>query len=93
VSARVCCELGARTARSGPRAALRRGTGAFGWVGPGAVMVLMPKCPACVAAYLAMAGVGVSFGVAAEVRWVVLGLCAVLLAGWAVGLARRGFAR
>ena len=91
MSARACCERGGRADGPPSRSFLRRGVGAFGWVGPGAVLVLMPKCPACVAAYLAIVGVGVSFGVAAELRWLALALCVVLLMGWVVGVARRSW--
>ena len=92
MSARVCCERGGRPVGGPPsRSFLRRGVDRFGWVGPGAVMVLIPKCPACVAAYLAIVGVGVSFGVAAELRWLALVVCVVLLMGWVVGVARRSW--
>ncbi len=39
------------------------------WALPGMVLVLMPKCPACFAAYLALAsGIGLSLPVVAFVR-------------------------
>ena len=62
------------------RSAGRRGTTAAGWVLPSAVMVLMPKCPACVVAYVAIAtGAGISVSMAAHLRLLVLVMCAVTL--------------
>jgi hypothetical protein len=61
-----------------------------GWVAPGAALAIMPKCPACIAVYLALAtGVGVSMTAAAHIRF---GLIAVCVAALAFVAARR-FAR
>jgi hypothetical protein len=50
-------------------------------VAPAAVLVLLPKCPACIAAWLAVgAGIGVSVPAAAALRWVILGSCVACLA-------------
>jgi hypothetical protein len=81
--ARECCHAddGAR-AECGPRlrSAGRRGAKTAGWVLPSAVMVLMPKCPACVVAYIAIAtGAGISVSAAAHLRLLVLVLCGVML--------------
>lgn len=47
-------------------------TGIFetaGWALPSALLVLMPKCPACIAGYIALAtGVGISFAAATYLR-------------------------
>jgi hypothetical protein len=57
-----------------------RSAKAAGWVVPSAVMVLMPKCPACVVAYVAIAtGAGISVSAAAHLRLVMLVLCVVML--------------
>ena len=49
--------------------------------GSGALLILMPKCPACLAAYVSLAaGVGVSITTAAYLRWTVIGLCAAVVA-------------
>jgi hypothetical protein len=47
------------------------------WVLPGAALVLMPKCPACVATYIALwSGIGLSLSEATYLRWVLLIICA-----------------
>jgi hypothetical protein len=44
------------------------------------VWVLMPKCPVCLAAYVALwTGLGLSFGAATSIRWSLLALSGVLL--------------
>jgi len=63
----------------------RRGGEAAGWIVPSATLVLLPKCPVCVAAYVALfSGVGISLTSAAWLRTSVLVLCSSAL-GWLVG--------
>jgi hypothetical protein len=67
-----------------PQAAARKQVqhivGFVGWLVPGAVFAAMPKCPACLAAYIAMAsGIGISIPAAGLVRACTLALCIVLL--------------
>jgi hypothetical protein len=78
VRAHECCHVdGARTGGGGPRL---RSAKTAGWVLPSVVMVLMPKCPACVVAYIAIAtGAGISVSAAAHLRLLVLVLCVGVL--------------
>ena len=70
MNAHACCNWKA--------AATRRGLWkrASGGVAPGVLLVLIPKCPVCVAAYIALVtGVGVSFSTAAYLREAMIALC------------------
>jgi hypothetical protein len=73
VSKPRCCE-----AETSPP---RRGLKIAGTVIPAAVLVLLPKCPACIAAYLAIGtGIGVTISTAAHLRTLLLVLCLGCLA-------------
>ncbi len=51
-----CCQRKARTGDDAgqPKAWLRRVRGVAGLILPGALLALMPKCPICLAAYVAL---------------------------------------
>jgi hypothetical protein len=50
------------------------------WAMPSVLLAIVPKCPACVAAYVAVGtGLGLSLPAAANVRWTLVILCAASL--------------
>ena len=60
------------------------------WLFPATLLVLMPKCPMCVAAYVALfTGVGVSVSTARWIQIVMLLLCLISLAYLAARFWRR----
>jgi len=60
------------------------------WAVPIATLVLIPKCPACVAAYaLLFTGVGLSFSAASTIRWGLIALCLTAIALLLLRSARR----
>ncbi len=51
-----------------------------GWLLPAAILTAIPKCPICLAAYLALAtGFEISLTTAAHIRVVLMLVCAVCL--------------
>jgi hypothetical protein len=63
----ACCALPHRRGKT------RRWFGVGGSIGPGAMLLLLPKCPACVAAWLAVwTGAGLAAPVAEYLRPVLL---------------------
>ncbi|HEX7655003.1 MAG TPA: hypothetical protein VF607_15950 [Verrucomicrobiae bacterium] len=82
----AACDCG-----TGPQSASRwqRSGRAAHWLVPSVILVLMPKCPVCLAAYIALfTGLGISLPVAATLRSGLQWTCiaALLLA---VGLTTR----
>jgi hypothetical protein len=73
----TCCD--ANEDRKTPAWA-RRVREFFAWVLPSAILVLVPKCPACLAAYVLLwTGLGLSLSTANYLRWILLFLCVVSL--------------
>ena len=73
---------------------LRRGGEISGWIVPSVTLALLPKCPACVVAYVALAtGLGISISTAAHLRTLLVLLCAAALIFVAAKRLRRFMAR
>jgi hypothetical protein len=67
---------------------------AIRWITPGVLLALIPKCPMCLAAYIALfTGLGLSFETAEWLRWIFIGLCVLALVYLAATRGRRGILR
>jgi hypothetical protein len=73
----ACCDASSGRNKS---AWVRRAREIFAWVLPSAILVLVPKCPACLAAHLMLwTGLGLSLSTATYLRWVLLFLSVAAL--------------
>lgn len=80
-----CCDIESVKVPPQPRRLAR----VTRWLLPAAGLTLMPKCPVCIAAYIALGtGVGVSVSTAAHLRIGLLAACAISLAYLTLGLLR-----
>ncbi len=71
-----------------------RGVEAAKWIAPSAALVVVPKCPACLAAYVAMvSGIGISTTLASNLRMMWILLCVIALAALMVRSLNRLAAR
>lgn len=65
-----------------------RSRAALAWALPITTLALIPKCPACIAAYLLLfTGIGVSLPVAGAIRNALITLCVIAIAWFLVRLA------
>ena len=74
-----CCEAEARTGESNRRPGRRAWNAreVAGGIVSSVTLALLPKCPACLAAYIALAsGIGISMQAAAHLRTGMVVLCA-----------------
>jgi hypothetical protein len=83
-----CCQQNSNVAvarRSWIRAARR----AVSWIVPSIVLAAIPKCPLCLAAYVALfTGFGISLAAASFAWWFVAASCVGVLAYLVVSAAR-----
>jgi len=78
----TCCQTATRGRDHNPPPAARwrRGREIAEWLVPGTFLLLVPKCPVCLAAYVALAtGIGVSLPTAAFIRITLLIICCTAL--------------
>jgi len=84
-----CCTGGAPSRRFA-----RRLSGTVASILPGAVLVLLPKCPLCLAVWLtAVTGIGVPAVAAAHLRGMIAALWAAAVALAAAQIVRRRLSR
>ena len=92
MNTRPCCEVAASDPHPGPFTTpatrgerrppglARRCLVIAAWIVPSAILALMPKCPACLAAYLAVGtGLGLSLSITTHLRAFLLILCVASL--------------
>jgi len=80
--------------RVGYSSIVRRAVDLVGWIVPGAILALIPKCPICLAAYIALwTGLGLSVAAAANLRVLLIIVCVMSLIFLAARQMRRLIAR
>lgn len=96
----TCCSPGAPASPGSPaprpalRPARRTAREALAWALPAATIALVPKCPACVAAYAALlTGLSLSHAAATYTRWALIALSLAALGYLILSRARRALFR
>ena len=83
----TCCKSGGVSRGA---TLVQRCAGVARWIVPASVLALLPKCPACVGAYVALAtGVGISVTAAAYLRNGAIVVCIAMLLYAAAKMVRR----
>jgi hypothetical protein len=94
MNAHSCCRNKTDDTPPRPATPLRRGGEITGWIIPTATLALLPKCPVCIAAYIALfTGIGISLSTATHLRATLVILCVVALLFLAARRLRTLFAR
>ena len=91
-----CCQTKMRAGATlaGPHRGCAVGGELAGWIIPSATLALLPKCPICVAAYVALAtGIGISLPTATYLRAMLAASCVASLVFVAGRRLRCVFAR
>jgi uncharacterized protein YjeT (DUF2065 family) len=84
------CHAEALRRRVGCGSIVRCAVDLVGWIVPGAILALIPKCPMCLAAYIALwTGIGLSLSAAICLRASLVLLCAGLIVFLAARSTRR----
>src|SRR5262249_50627053 len=84
------CHAEALRRRVGCGSTIRRALDVIGWIVLSAILALIPKCPMCLAAYIALwTGIGLSISAAIYLRASVLVLCVGLILFLGARSARR----
>jgi hypothetical protein len=83
-------ELSVAVANTAHRPFFRRSTALIQWALPLTTLALMPKCPACIAAYvLFFTGIGLSLSAATALRWTLIAFSLSALAWLLLRAARQ----
>lgn len=76
------------------RMTMRCAAASLKWLVPSAVMVFMPKCPACVAGYIALfTGIGITLPLATKLHVGVLAACIIILFALTVSVIHRSYTK
>jgi hypothetical protein len=86
--AHTCCQNA--SIRVGEKSKIRRVIAAAKWIVPTAILALLPKCPMCLAGYIALgSGLGISLPLAIWLRGGLILICFASLTWLAAASARR----